>query len=68
MTIKEGDRVIATENITPFIFTKIRQGTKGKVTHVNFFGTRFTVEFDNGETEECGERQVAPIKEKSSWW
>ena len=61
--IKVGDRVIATENISGVFFTRIPQGTRGVVVEdqSGWFTLRYRVDFDNGESESCSEKQIAKI-------
>lgn|GEM_PF-5782501 len=61
--IKVGDRVIATEKIGGIFFTHVPQGTHGVVTEDQggWLTRYYRVDFDNGATESCSEKQIAKL-------
>jgi hypothetical protein len=61
VTIKEGDRVVATEPI-PFLTIRVPRGTKGTVIRVRGVMTlNYIVKFDNGRTEDCTQKEIDRI-------
>lgn len=62
MSIRVGDRVIATEGIGGFIGAAVPKGTKGVVTQVSgLFIASYAVDFENGRTETVGEKLIAKL-------
>jgi hypothetical protein len=58
----EGDRVIATENISSGFLSSVRKGTKGVIVDTGgFLSTWYEVRFEDGDTARCDEDQIELI-------
>lgn len=60
--MKEGDRVVATRNITSGLFSHIDEGTQGTIKKVkhDLMGESYEVEFDGGHHTQVKDSSIKP--------
>jgi hypothetical protein len=68
MTLRNGDRVIATKDLGGFAGPFVRKGTQGVI--VDKFGiwsSTYEVHFDGNATRRCDEQEIAKVNRSSRW-